>query len=85
MNKGLIGLIFIALLVLFVFVIGCKAPTKGRGVGEEQVPGEGGEEAGGVTEQPHLTREITEVDNLSSELNDPELDNTEAYLDELNW
>jgi|GEM_PF-1928038 len=78
MKKGLIGFVLIALLGLFIlFITGCKAPSGG----EEGAT----QESGGVTEQPTLTGEITDVDNLDTELNDAELDKTEAYLDELEW
>lgn len=69
MKKGLIALALIALLVLFV--IGCKAPS------EEPEPE--------AAEEPNLTGDITEIDNLESDISEEELSDIESSLDEISW
>ena len=82
MKKGLLALALISLLALFL--IGCKAPAQGpeeTGAGEKQA-----EETGepGIGEDI-LTGDITEVDDLESELSDAEIEDIESSLDEINW
>lgn len=74
MNKAIIALALLGLLVLFV--VGCKAP-----VDEQTTPEIGGE----VAEEGTLTGDITEIDNLDSEISDEELEDIEASLDEIDW
>ncbi|KYK26963.1 hypothetical protein AYK26_04315 [Euryarchaeota archaeon SM23-78] len=73
MKKGIIALALICLLLLFV--IGCKAPT-------EEPAGEEKEE---VTEEPTLTGDITEVDDLDTDISDEELEDIDNSLDEITW
>jgi len=78
MSKGLIALVILSVLTLLV--IGCKAPAPGT------PPLTGGEtpETGKAAETG-ITGDIKEVDSLNNELNDPELEKTDSYLDEVNW
>ncbi len=71
MNKGLTAIILVALLVLFL--VGCKAP--------EEAP----EDETGAAEEGTLTGDITEVDNLDSEINEEELEDIDSSLDEITW
>jgi len=75
MSKGLIALVILSVLALLV--IGCKAPAPGT-------PPLTGDETGKAAETG-ITGDIKEVDSLNNELNDPELEKTDSYLDEVNW
>ncbi|HJX05936.1 MAG TPA: hypothetical protein VJ461_04440 [Candidatus Nanoarchaeia archaeon] len=76
MNKALIAFAIISSLLLLI--VGCKVtPPITTPTGEESSTGKAAETG--------ITGDIKEVDNLNNELNDPELDNTDSYLDEVDW
>jgi hypothetical protein len=93
MNKALIAFAIISSLMLLA--VGCKTePASPTPTAEEEQQGVTGTE----TAQPEtseipasktpaagITGSINEVDSLDSELNDPELEKTGEYLEEIDW
>jgi hypothetical protein len=97
MNKALLALVLISLIGMFV--VGCKATTPGTPapIGNGNEPAIAGEQAGtGVSQNQtgngaaqtadnSITGQINDLDSLTSDLNDPEIKNTENLINEINW
>jgi len=89
MNKALIAFAIISSLMLLA--VGCKTepatnepePDKGTGAETSQPEASGAPATSGAG--AGITGSFNEIDNLDSELNDPELEKTGEYLEEINW
>jgi hypothetical protein len=92
MNKVLVALVLISLMGLFI--IGCKAtipgtpaPAGNQATGNE--PATTGEQTGNNAGQAatdnSITGQINDIDSLKTELNDPEIQNTDSLINEVNW
>jgi len=76
MQKTITALVLLAVAALLI--TGCTAPEQKDTQADTQAPVTGAEES-------QITGDIQDVDNMDAELNDPELNNTDAYLNEVNW
>jgi hypothetical protein len=79
MNKAILALALISALALLV--IGCTQTPLPTGTG---TPTTGGETAKAATESS-ISGDLKDIDNLTNELNDSELNQTDSYLNEINW
>jgi len=76
MKKALTALIIVSLLILFL--IGCKTTEEPAPVDQQETTEE-------PTTEDTITGDLTEVDDLDTEINDDELEDIDASLDEINW
>jgi predicted small lipoprotein YifL len=83
MRKAFIALATLSMLVLLI--AGCKAPSQApeadKTAGEQSTA----ESTTGQAADTTITGGLSEVDSLNNELNDPELEKTDEYLDEVTW
>jgi len=78
MNKTLAALALISVLALLI--VGCGRQEAQQPAGENTA-----EKTAGQAADSTIPEDIKEVDSLSNELDDPELNSTGDYLDEVSW
>ncbi|MBN2052550.1 hypothetical protein JW756_03530 [Candidatus Woesearchaeota archaeon] len=82
MHKAIIALVLLAVAAMLMLITGCSAPAPEQK--DTQETQETQETATGADDS-QITGVIQDVDNMDAELNDPELEKTDSYLDEVKW
>lgn len=82
MNKALIAFAIISSLLLLA--VGCRTNPTTPAPGAEATGQQTQSETSGTSDSG-ITGSINEIDKLDSELNDPEIEKTGEYLEEIEW